>query len=212
MGGDGFAPDAQGRRPAYRRATTCGPEGVGVAAAPPSDEGRCIGCGGFAPHDHEPGCPYVRSAAEASDAMTGVAAPLLAGFTISLVTLVVQGSENFRWSSTCALAFSLAAVLLVTTVQAGFWLRYYRPATDPEAASTGYQTAGQYVFWNRVARHTYDAGIFLLLAGLAGVLAPIDDGDVLRWVAAGVAALAALAELVWAFYAQRLAPRLTGGR
>jgi hypothetical protein len=183
-----------------------------VAAAPPSDEGPCIGCGGQAPHDHEPGCPYLRSAAEASDAMTGVAAPLLAGFTVSLVTVVVQGSDNFRWPSVCALGFTLSAVALITTVQAGFWLRYYRPATDSGERArerAGDRTARQYVFWGRLARYTYDAGIFLLLLGLAAVLAPPDGKDAARWTAAVVAALAALAELFWVAYAQFLAPRLS---
>jgi len=178
-----------------------------VAAAPPADEGRCIACGGQAPFDHEPGCPYLSGAADASDTMTGVAAPLLAGFTVSLATLVVQGQDDFKWPGVCVLAFTLSAVLLITAVQAGFWVRYYRPAVDTAGRFRTVPTRRQYTLWNRVARRTYNGGIFLLLLGLAGVLAPRDPGDPLRWVAAAVAALAAISELLWMWYARSLATR-----
>ncbi len=140
--------------------------------------------------------------------MTGVAAPLLAGFTISLIALVIQGSASFRWPSLCTLVFTLSAVLLISTVQAGFWIRHYRPSSDSPLLNPRSEALIHYLFWNRVARYTYDAGIFLLLSGLAGVLAPKDGTDALRWAASITAALAAGAELVWAAYATQVGRRL----
>jgi hypothetical protein len=137
--------------------------------------------------------------ADAIDTMTGVAAPLLAGFTITLTALVVQESEKFRWPSVSVLMLSIAAVFLITTVQAGFWIRFFRPTLGLEPPSYGR--------WIHAARYTYGAGIFLLLAGLATVLAPDDGQTTLRWLAVAAVGIAALAEIVWTLYSERVSRR-----
>lgn len=68
---------------------------------------------------------------------------------------------------------------------------------DPVA----YERETHYLLWTRAARYTYDAGVLLLLVGLATVLVPQDSNDAARWAAAGIAGLAAIGELVWIVHA-----------
>jgi hypothetical protein len=64
--------------------------------------------------------PY--GAPAAVDSLSTIAAPLLGGFSITLVGVVVQASEKFRFSSIALLLLTVAAVLLLLCVQCGFWL------------------------------------------------------------------------------------------
>jgi hypothetical protein len=109
-------------------------------AAVPGDFERCHLCGGEPPYGHAPSCPYRRIAADAADAMTGVAAPLLAGFTISLIGFVVASPERARWPGLSLLLLTLSALTLLLCVQAGFWARRYRP--DPDNPRPSQDPAG----------------------------------------------------------------------
>jgi hypothetical protein len=61
--------------------------------------------------------------ADAIITMSSVAAPLLAGFSITCMTLVVQGYERLRYPGLTLTLLSVASVLLLMTVQYGFWAR-----------------------------------------------------------------------------------------
>jgi hypothetical protein len=150
--------------------------------------------------------PSGPSVADATDAMTGVVAPLLAGFTITLTGLVVQESERLRWPSVSVLGLTIGAISLITTLQAGFWIRFYRR----QYMSGSTQARKAYHFWNRVARYTYGAGISLLFLGLGAVLAPEDGQDALRWLAASAAFIAAVGEIVGAIYSEIRSSYLQG--
>jgi hypothetical protein len=63
--------------------------------------------------------------ANAIDSVGGVAAPLLAGFSLASVIVISDDAENFRWSGAAILGFTIAAVALVGTVQCGFNARQY---------------------------------------------------------------------------------------
>ncbi len=154
-------------------------------AAAPGDFERCHLCGGEPPYGHAPSCPYRRSAADAADAMTGVAAPLLAGFTISLIGFVVASPERARWPGLSLLLLTLSALTLLLCVQAGFWARRYKPDPDNPGPVRARPESSRYVSWSAVARIRYNSGISLLLlslgdnscsAGRARVRAAVDRG------------------------------------
>lgn len=67
---------------------------------------------------------------------TSIAAPLLAGFSITLVGVVAQASEHFRFPGTCVMFLALSAVLLLVCVQCGFWARQY--LTTPSETKNWY--------------------------------------------------------------------------
>jgi hypothetical protein len=116
--------------------------------------------------------------------MATVAAPMLAGFTVTLIGVVAQADDRFRYPELSLLLLTLAAAALITCVQAGFWFQRPVPHTSVRR-------------WRSVARLSYDGGIVMLFAALSTVLTPMDTSQLVRWVAAGVALAAALAEIVW---------------
>lgn len=59
----------------------------------------------------------------AVDAVTNVAAPLLAGFGVAAIGVVSADTDKFRWPGLVLLSLTLAALLFVTCVQFGFHAR-----------------------------------------------------------------------------------------
>jgi hypothetical protein len=173
-------------------------------AVPPSGvEGIvCAACGKRLPQ-HSSTCPYRRSFADAFDATATVAAPLLAGFSLTLIGVVAQAPTAFRWPDTALLLLTVTVLLLVMSVQSGFWARRYRAEPSGRELPVVERTARQ---WMAVGRASYDGGLVALMLGLASVLAPPAGGTV-RWVAAAIMAAAALGEVIWATVARlRLHP------
>ncbi|MFI8392179.1 hypothetical protein [Streptomyces sp. NPDC085540] len=168
------------------------------------EEGRCVACDGIVPNGHQPDCPYRKAAADAMDSATGIAAPLLAGFTITLIGLVVPNPQHLRWTGWSLLLLTVSVLMFITCVQAGFWARRSRPEVDPLYSRSVPELDASYVLWTRVARETYDVAIVLLLCGLGTVVAPTDRHDRFQsWTAAGLCLAAAVAEVVWHFAGSR---------
>jgi hypothetical protein len=155
---------------------------------------------------------------QALDAMTNIAAPLLAGFSITVIVAVAADSDKFRWPGAALLSLTLAAVLLVTSLQFGFYARRYlysaadvsawwtQEDLDEPGRSERLQRDQRRDFdrWDRgssKARAAYTVGIVMLALGLALVLVPPHSAEhsqaVLRWIAAAVAAAGALGYLAW---------------
>ena len=149
--------------------------------------------------------------ARAMDAVTAIAAPLLAAGAIALIGVIVQAADKFAQPNLALFLLTAAAVALVIAVQCGFWAR--RGMLSPSEVadwlpSTGAAprdqlreeavewAAGRYRRWAGPARLTYAIGILLLWSGVAVALLPPGESDE-RWFAVGVAALAAFAEVVW---------------
>jgi hypothetical protein len=65
--------------------------------------------------------PFGRAAA--ADTMSGVASPLLAGFSITLVGVVAQAPDAFRYPGVTLVLLTVTAVLMVACVQLGFRAR-----------------------------------------------------------------------------------------
>lgn len=165
--------------------------------------------------------PAPFGAPAAVQSLSGTAAPLLAGFCLTVVTLIIQQPGQFRFPGATLLLLSGAIVLLLTCVQCGFWARQYFASPD-EAASwfPDYDTSRErqdkvqeeqrnnyafYLRWANRARLTYAAGIVAVYCALAASLVPTSEADDvrLRGVAALVFALAAVAEILWTVWAWR---------
>ena len=181
---------------------------------------------GAAPRPPRWPAPGYYGSADALQVMGTVAAPLLAGFAITLATLVVTAEGAVRWPGITVVAAVLAAVLLLASVQLTFWAR--QATLTPSVAREWWDDADtvdgraarvrEMRGFDRVrnwyssrARAAYDAGIVLLLLAVAVVLAPPTDArqPAWRWAAAGIAALAVLLELGWSAV-KRVPERATG--
>lgn len=159
--------------------------------------------------------PAVLGEQPAMEAITSIAAPLLAGFSVTVAILVVTSAGDLRWPAIAMLAAMLAAVLLIACVEFAAWARQY--AATPEDYRTWFDDAdtkdGRTVIvdemtrlrelwevWAGRARISYNGGITLLLVALGLTAAPpagvAQHG--LRWTASGVAFVAAGLEVIWA--------------
>lgn len=154
-----------------------------MTAAPAGDDHLCSMCAGQPPYEHAPECPYANMP-NGLASMTSVAAPLLAGFTITLTGVVSQASERFAFADVSLFLLLTSAICLTTCVQAGFWaqrpLPYYRIRP-----------------WRGLARISYDTGIMLLFCGISVMIIPPPPVPLFRWISAAVAASAAFGEIVW---------------
>lgn len=177
-----------------------------TAAPSPEDGYVCTACGATLPL-HSAKCPYRHSLNDSFDAMAGVAAPLLAGFSIAFIGLVIGSAAAFRWPGWTLLALTISALLLVTAVQGGFWVRHYRPDVSDEDRHAWNLVLPEFKRWVHLTRWSYNSGIALLLLGLALALFPgnhaRDPG--LRQVAAWIAVAAAIGEVTWSLLARRSA-------
>jgi hypothetical protein len=145
-----------------------------------------------------------------------VAAPLLAGFSLTLAALSLQlPSTALRWPDELLLLLIGAALAFMTSVQAAFWARsYFVTRVEAEAWwSDGYLPSRQaaiqaercrerrsYNIWANRCRRTYAAGILLLLGGMALLLVtpePFWDLPVARLLAVLAIGLTLTLEIVW---------------
>lgn len=164
------------------------------------------------PPQWDPPAPYGEPAAIQS--VGGTAAPLLAGFSISITMSVINSSEHYRWPGETSLLLAAAAVLFITCVQSAFWARHYsaQPSEispwwldfeDPERKEKVVREQHRFKRihdqWAKRVRWTYSGALLLLLLGLASALAPRSTSPApsLRWAATGVVLAASLYEVVW---------------
>ena len=139
--------------------------------------------------------------AEAVNAMSTVAAPLLAGFAITASTLILQIDERLRFPTTTLTLLAAACVLLIFCVQFGYWARYwwwgsYQAALEawPDAAKDYRREAvagellvyrSRYDTWSGRARRAYTAGVILLLSAFAVLVGAGVEGTVPQEVPGG---------------------------
>jgi hypothetical protein len=125
----------------------------------------------------------------AADARTGVATPLLAGFSIALLAVVSQSPASVRWPGPTIFVLILAVGLLVISLQVGFRSRsklYSRdealawgrindvPADVDEVARAAVQQEHlkQWHRAQRTVRRCYNTGIAALGVALSLTAAP----------------------------------------
>jgi hypothetical protein len=123
---------------------------------------------------------------DAVDRVGTTAAPLLAGFALTLIGLTVTGDTSIRWPDAALATLVLAVLLLIGAVQASFNARsWYVPLTeflvrlqatpdDQRHIVTGTYSQGldNHKRWLTITRRAYNLGILFLLAGLVFVLVP----------------------------------------
>jgi hypothetical protein len=157
--------------------------------------------------------PPSSSYTESVDRLGSTAAPLLAGFAITLLGLVVSDLGSFRWPDPTLAVLTLAAVLLILSMQLFITGRQYHLSYEefvtytPEMRDSDRQTAHKaanalYRKWIFRSRLSFNAGLVLLLLATAGVLLPPGKNvtighDAGRWIAAAIALGACVGEAIW---------------
>lgn len=160
--------------------------------------------------------PFGQSAA--TFMLGSAAAPVLAGFSVALIGLVLQAPGELEFSSVALLLLVSAALLLIIAQQ--YVLRAQRVYVSPDQWAAWMtlvsETRKRYLrgeLEDHLTRHeqwidraevTFNAGIFVLLVGVAFALVPdvdafheIPEG---RLAASVVALLGGVAELGWVVY------------
>lgn len=162
----------------------------------------------------------------ASDAATSVAAPLLAGFSVTLIGVVAQSPQSFRWPGLAILGLTIVAATFTAALQLGFWARQYLYSrSDIEqwrdlAAEPLWivqhlieQQRRHYGVWTRYrrkARLAYNMGVCGLGVAVALVVAPpgsYADGTIVpatestaRWAGTLILTSLSILELAWVFH------------
>jgi hypothetical protein len=160
-----------------------------------------------------PGAPQPYGAFATVDSFGGGAAPLLAGFAVTLVALIIQIAGSLRWPDLALVVFCLAATLFLHVVHLtarakGYavtpddvrqWYDDYEEPGRREVVAWELQHYRQcWLFLVRRARIFYNCAMLALFAGLGVLLVPTGPGhlSVLRWVAIGIVGAAAATELL----------------
>jgi MFS family permease len=142
-----------------------------------------------------------------------IAAPLLAGFAMTMIGIVIGYSSHVRWPGLAMLLLAIAAILMILAVQAAFSARswYVDPAEldmwwpqeedRPDLHTLKQWQADHFKLHRRWAagfQITYNVGLVFLLMGLACCLAPpFADVGKDRWIAASVTTAFAVIEIAW---------------
>ncbi|MBN0046926.1 hypothetical protein JS756_22985 [Streptomyces actuosus] len=148
--------------------------------------------------------------------MGTVAAPLLAGFSLSVTVQALRlGAGDVRWPDLAALLFLLAAALLVFAVQAVFWARRHlvtaqdlmawwpdweQPYRRSQLIDELKLSKVYFDAWSNRARRAYSLGLLSLLSGLTVVAVPAGPTGAapnLRWAAVALGTAATLTEAAW---------------
>ena len=134
--------------------------------------------------------PWAKSVGE-------TAAPILAGFSITVVIVVSDDARDFRWPGWAILALTVSAIALIGALQSakyaqGLWPGANRPRGSQWWTHTRYfelNPAERITWWAKWTRWFYHLGLAALLAGLAFTLAPPDGAGQggLRWAASVLA-------------------------
>jgi hypothetical protein len=155
--------------------------------------------------------------AESIQTAGSVAAPLLAGFSLTIAILLLPNISTAdrtfgRWGDLSLALLLAAAILLVMAVQCAMTARGYQVTPDelliwwgrPDGPPSGAMLANQKVHatknkhWASLTRLTYNLGILLLLAALPITILPPGAISTGRWVVAAIAGAGFLVELIWA--------------
>lgn len=148
-----------------------------------------------------------------------VAAPFLAGFSLSSLVLVLQGLSGpdqadrafARPADLCTILLAAAAVVLIGAVQCAARARSYQvtpaqvfdwwgttaTAPTPAAINTIGDHLEKTVRWSGRAAAAYDVGVLLLLLAVPLLLIPNGEVTPGRAVSIAVGVLAFQAEMVW---------------
>jgi hypothetical protein len=187
------------------------------------------GSGSPPPTPPDPGWtpPWPLALSEGVQAAGTVAAPLLAGFSLTSLLLVLQGVSGSEEAErayagpadACIILLAAATVVLVFAVQFAMHARSHQvmpsqvfdwweaDSTNPTVVEDLRQHLEDNLTWSARAGTAYNAGVVLLLAAIPLLLVPtgpVADVSAGRWAAVAVGVVAFLAEVGW-IVQQRLA-------
>ncbi len=152
------------------------------------------------------------------DSIGGWASPLLGGFSLASVVVVVTNTKDFRWPGAAILALTIAALILILSVQTApiarrsltvradlpIWGQVHDLRSKPQNPEEAYRARDEALVtaktWYKRARLFYHCGIIALLIGLALVLVPTKEEGIeaaLQWIASAAAAAAGIAEIIY---------------
>jgi uncharacterized protein YndB with AHSA1/START domain len=151
------------------------------------------------------------------DSIGGWATPLLGGFSLASVIAVSGNAGNSRWPGAAIVALTIAALILIVTVQAAqvarralaqradlpIWGSVHDRSPESgfveEACRETDRALVAAKTWYKRARRLYHCGIIALLTGLALVLVPskADTQAKLQLSASALAAFAVIAYVAW---------------
>jgi hypothetical protein len=153
----------------------------------------------------------------ANEAMTTVAAPLFAGFSVTLIGVIAQDIDKFRLPGPAMFLLSLASIFFMIALQSGFQARLYltSPADivdwHPEYENDPKQLAAEipmqkraskgFEAWEARSARYYSLGLVSLLLGLSATVAPPPGSNQAewRWIGLGALLVMLLLELLWSF-------------
>jgi hypothetical protein len=161
--------------------------------------------------------PEEISAAAWIDSIGGWVTPLLGGFSLASVIALSGNPGNSRWPGAAILALTIAALILILTVQAAqvarrsltqradlpIWGQVLYWRSEPGFPEQAYRERDKALVtsktWYKRARLWYHCGVIALLIGLALALVPNKQGTqaAFQWIASAVAAVAVIAQVVW---------------
>jgi hypothetical protein len=148
----------------------------------------------------------------AFDNVGSIAAPLLAGFSVTSMGLVLQVEKDLRWPSLALNFLALASIFFIGAVQFGFWARQYvftpsdviqwwpdadNPLRQQMIRREQLEHWHGFKLWTRRATSGYRLGIVSLLLGLSIMLVPKTAMSVARLTAIAIVLLGLLFELLW---------------
>jgi hypothetical protein len=127
--------------------------------------------------------------------------------------VVVQQEDSLRYPGVVLVLLVAALVMLVLAVQFGFWARRYavtpdeirqwwpnaNPARLEEIRREQHDHAAQHAAWSLQVAIAFNVGVLFLWLALGLAVTPKDgvQEPIWRWVAAGLAGLAALVNAAW---------------
>jgi len=148
----------------------------------------------------------------------GVAAPLLAGFSFTMTSVLLISPNVCRWQNATLALFVAAGLFLIFAVQTSLWLQSYAvrptdfqewlpnkfadgtPSSDLFSKHQDYATrADQYARWTR---RLYNLGITTLLAAVTTAALPPGRIPNPRLVVVAIGAVGLLAELAWIWHSR----------
>ena len=144
----------------------------------------------------------------------GIAAPLLAGFSFTMTSVLLTARDHpIRWLNVALALFVAAGLVLIFAVQSAVWLQSYaaKPSDDmdwyrqnvsgnsPDASLVTQQIedSNKAGTWAKATRRLYNLGILLLLAGVTTAVVPPGSISHQRAVVIAIGAVGFLVELGW---------------
>jgi hypothetical protein len=159
------------------------------------------------PPEWEPPFP-LGSASAVLDTAAAVGTPIMAGFTVTLIGLVVTTPLSVRYPGLALALLTAAALALIAAIEFAFFARQWDVTPAQIAEWLPGTPLHRQMMWQRMHRKGFTTwaarfsrfqrfGVLLLLAGISFVLVPAGPIGAGRALAIGIAGVGFVAEVIW---------------